>query len=155
MKKILEIIKDSIFTFGILVIIFSLLVAAIGEKILVNAQADIFIFGNAALSVSIIFELLGLAVITNLLKAFFYSDFMIKKMGRTFRHIILFILIFIVLIAMIIIFDWFSSDLLLAWILTTIAFVVSFVTSTIITELKQKKENQELQDALNKMFPKD
>ena len=146
MKKFFELFKDVLFTFGILILIFSLLALAVG-----NNAADIstlFIYGNQAISLGIIFQLLGLSLCTNMLKSFFNSNFMIKRISRTIRHILLFILIFILLVGMILFFNWFVSDEKLPWILTSIAFIISFTVSTVITELKQKKETKELQDAL-------
>lgn len=149
MKKFFEILKEIIFTFGILVTIFLILTFTIGDKI--QGVSNLFTYGKNAISVNTIFQLLILVTIVTLLKTFFSSNFMIKKISRTIRHIILFILIFILLIAMILIFDWFGYEKQKSWILTTVAFLISFTVSTVVTELKQKTENQELQDALKKL----
>lgn len=146
MKKVFELSKDILFTFGILILIFTVLALAVGKK-----AADIstlFIYGNQAISLGIIFQLLGLSLCTNMLKSFFNSNFMIKRISRTIRHILLFILVFILLVGTILFFNWFVSDEKLPWILTSVAFIISFTVSTVITELKQKKETNELQDAL-------
>lgn len=149
MKKFFEILKEIIFTFGILVTIFLILTFTIGDK--VQGVSNLFSFGKKAISVNTIFQLLILVTIVTFLKTFLSSNFMIKKISRTIRHIILFILIFILLIAMILIFDWFGYENQKPWILTTVAFLISFTVSTVVTELKQKTENQELQDALKKL----
>lgn len=149
MKKFFEILKEIIFTFGILVTIFLILTFTIGDRI--QGVSNLFTYGKNAISVNTIFQLLILVTIVTFLKTFFSSNFMIKKISRTIRHIILFILIFILLIAMILIFDWFGCENQKPWILTTVAFLISFTVSTVVTELKQKTENQELQDALKKL----
>ena len=146
MKKVFELSKDVLFTFGILILIFTVLALAVGNK-----AADIstlFMYGDKAISLGIIFQLFGLSLCVNLLKSFFNSNFMIKRISRTIRHIILFILVFILLVGMILFFNWFISDDKLPWILTSVAFIISFTVSTVITELKQKSETNELQDAL-------
>ena len=75
---------------------------------------------------------------------------MIKKLPRILRQIILFVLCFILLLIMILVCGWFSTDSKLPWLLTAIAFVLSFSCTIIITTLLEKKDDAKMNGALER-----
>ena len=77
-----------------------------------------------------------------------YSNYMIKKLPRVLRQILLFVLCFILLVFMILVCGWFSTDSKLPWLLTALAFVLSFSCTIIITTLLEKKDDDKMNSAL-------
>ena len=122
MKTIHKIINETLTTFGILIAVFAILTFFVGEE--AAGVSSLFGSGNLAVPVKSIFQLLILSFLTTIIKNIMYSNYMIKKIPRIFRHIILFILCFIVLAIMILACRWFPSDTKLPWFLTAVAFIL-------------------------------
>ena len=148
MKTIHKIINETLTTFGILIAVFAILTFFVGEE--AAGVSSLFESGNLAVPVKSIFQLLILSFLTTIIKNIMYSNYMIKKIPSIFRHIILFILCFIVLVIMILACRWFPSDIKLPWFLTAVAFILSFSSSLVITTIIEKNDNQKMNDALKR-----
>lgn len=148
MKIIQKIINETLITFGILTAIFAILTFFIGDE--AAGVSTLFTSGNFALPVKSVLQFFILSFLIALLKNFMYSNYMIKKLPRILRQIILFILCFILLVIMILVCGWFSTDSKLPWLLTALAFVLSFSCTIIITTLLEKKDDDKMNSALEK-----
>lgn len=147
MKKIFQLINETVLVFGLLMLVFFILSLAIGDS--AKEASSLFVYGSDSISLAAIFQLLMLSLCVTILNAAVNSNFMIKIMPRIPRLIILFVLIFMILVFMILKFQWFSADQQLPWVLTAIAFVFSFTASTVTVFLKEKEENKKMTEALN------
>ena len=148
MKTIQKIIDGTLTTFGMLTAIFAILTFYIGDQ--AAGISTLFESGKIALPVKSIFQFFILSFLIALLKNFMYSNYMIKKLPRVLRQIILFVLCFILLVIMILICGWFSASAKLPWLLTAIAFILSFSSSIIITTIVEKKDDENMNSALEK-----
>ena len=148
MRIIQKIINETLITFGILTAIFAILTFFIGDQ--AASVSTLFTCGNLAIPVKSIFQFFILSFLIALLKNFMYSNYMIKKLPRILRQIILFVLCFILLVIMILICGWFSASAKLPWLLTAIAFILSFSSSIIITTIVEKKDDENMNSALEK-----
>ena len=148
MKIIQKIINETLIIFGILTVIFAILTFFIGDQ--AAGISTLFESGKIALHVKAIFQFFILSFLIALLKNFMYSNYMIKKLPRVLRQIILFVLCFILLVIMILICGWFSASVKLPWLLTAIAFILSFSSSIIITTIVEKKDDENMNSALEK-----
>lgn len=148
MKIIQKIINETLIIFGILTAIFAILTFFIGDQ--AAGVSTLFTCGNLAIPVKSIFQFFILSFLIALLKNFMYSNYMIKKLPRVLRQIILFVLCFILLVIMILICGWFSASAKLPWLLTAIAFILSFSSSIIITTIVEKKDDENMNSALEK-----
>ena len=148
MKIIQKIINETLITFGILTAIFAILTFFIGDQ--AASVSTLFTCGNLAIPVKSIFQFFILSFLIALLKNFMYSNYMINKLPRVLRQIILFVLCFILLVIMILICGWFSASAKLPWLLTAIAFILSFSSSIIITTIVEKKDDENMNSALEK-----
>ena len=148
MKTIQKIIDETLVIFGMLTLVFAILTFFIGEE--AAGISSLFENGNLALPVKSVFQFFILSFLIALLKNCMYSNYMIKKLPRILRQIILFILCFILLVIMILVCGWFSTDSKLPWILTTLAFVLSFSCTIIINTLLEKKDDEKMNSALEK-----
>lgn len=148
MKTFQKIINETFITFGLLILIFAVLTFFVGNE--AANVSTLFTSGNPAIPVKSIFQFLILSFLTAIIKNFVYSNFMIKIIPRILRQIILFILIFILLVVMILVCGWFSTDSKLPWLLTALAFVLSFSCTLIITSLLKKRNDYKMNTALKK-----
>ena len=58
--------------------------------------------------------------------------------------------VFVVMIIMIIVFNWFPTDDITAWIGFIVSYAVSMLFSVIITKIRERTENAKMQEALDK-----
>lgn len=145
-KKLMDYLQKTLMTFSLLVLVFTVL--NLFMKPSAGEISILFEYCSKALSLKVICQLLLLSALFNLLAFLMNSSFLIKKISRIFRLIILFILIYVLLILMIKAFRWFPENQSLPWIYTSAAFVLSFVTTVTIDSIKEKKENEEMNEAL-------
>ena len=148
MRTIQKIINETLITFGILTAIFAILTFFVGEE--AKSVSSLFESGNLAIPVKSVFQFFVLSFLTTLLKNGMYSNYMIKKLPRVLRQIILFVLCFILLVIMILVCGWFATNSKLPWLLTAIAFVLSFSSTIIITTILEQKEDDKMNNALEK-----
>ena len=148
MRTIQKIINETLITFGILTAIFAILTVFVGEE--AKSVSSLFESGNLAIPVKSVFQFFVLSFLTTLLKNGMYSNYMIKKLPRVLRQIILFVLCFILLVIMILVCGWFATNSKLPWLLTGIAFVLSFSSTIIITTILEQKDDDKMNSALEK-----
>ena len=148
MRTIQKIINETLITFGILTAIFAILTVFVGEE--AKSVSSLFESGNLAIPVKSVFQFFVLSFLTTFLKNGMYSNYMIKKLPRVLRQIILFVLCFILLVIMILVCGWFATDSKLPWLLTGIAFVLSFSSTFIITTILEQKDDDKMNSALEK-----
>lgn len=123
--------------------------------IMANAEmieiSSIFIFGNEAISITILLQFLVLSFITAILAFLFTSAYMIQHLSLTTRLILMPVSIILCLGSTIYFFNWFPTGNLLPWILFVVSFLICFGISTAITLHKNKKADDVLNKALEEM----
>lgn len=112
--------------------------------------STIFSLGKAGVGVGTSFQFLLVAAVVVGLKFLFTTDILIKKIPLAARIIALFASVFAVIVAFIIVFDWFPADMPIAWIMFIVCFAVSCAASTLISVLFEKQENRRLEEALRR-----
>lgn len=112
--------------------------------------STIFSLGKAGVGVGTSFQFLLVAAVVVGLKFLFTTDILIKKIPLAARIIALFASVFAVIVAFIIVFDWFPADMPIAWIMFIVCFAVSCAASTLISVLFEKQENRRLEEALKR-----
>ena len=112
---------------------------------------NMFIFGNEALSITILVQFLLLSFITGILVFLFTSAYMIRFLSLTTRLILMPVSIILCLGIAIYFFEWFPNGSLLPWILFVVSFLICFGISVAITLRKNKKADDDLNKALAEM----
>lgn len=120
-----------------------------------------FLFGKEAGEVSTMFALeekgiplstvvqfLALAVIITTLQWIFFTGKFIKTLSITWRTVLMFVTIIIVIALFVAIFQWFPVNMVMPWIMFFVCFAIFATVSVIISGLKEKKENEKLQEVL-------
>ena len=147
-KTVFDYIIQTMATYGIIVVIFLVFNSIIGD----NAAdvSSLFTLGREGLSTATLLELLFLSVILTVTRTVFLSDRWIKNMPIFLRFVLSIASIMICIIFMVIIFKWFPIDDPKSWLGFVLSFIISMIISVWITRLKEKTENEKMQEALKR-----
>ncbi len=135
-------------TYGLIVLAFIIMSIVIGEK--AKDYAYLFFMGNAGLSTPILLELLFLAVMITLAQVIFLTDKWIMDMSMMIRNVLFFVSVLIVIVFMIVAFNWFPVGDMTAWLGFIISYALSMIISSLVTRLKERADNSKMQEALDK-----
>ncbi|MBE5883940.1 MAG: hypothetical protein E7291_05940 [Lachnospiraceae bacterium] len=148
-RTLLDFMSFVMRTFGICIcFLLVLTMMANAEMIEITSM---FIFGNNAISITILLQFLLLSFITSILVFLFTSAYMIRFLSLTTRLILMPVSIILCLGITIYFFDWFPAGAPLPWILFMVSFLICFGISVAITLHKNKKADDDLNKALEKM----
>ena len=147
-KTVFFYLRQTFATYGFIVLAFIIMGIVIGEK--TKGYADLFSMGNAGMSMPILLELLLLAVVITLAQVAFLTDTWIMNMSMVLRNVLFFVSVLIVIVLMIVAFNWFPVRDVTAWVGFIISYALSMFISAFITRLKERAENSKMQEALDK-----
>lgn len=147
-KTVFYYVRQAFATYGVIVLVFAIMSIVIGER--TKDYAALFSMGNAGMSMPILMELLMLAVIITLAQVVFLTDTWIMNMSIMIRNVLFFVLVLIVIVFMIVAFNWFPTRDMTAWLGFIISYALSVIISVLITRLKERAENTKMQEALDK-----
>lgn len=140
---------SQVFTiYGVTTLLLHLLCMLFGTS--AYGLSTLFSLGNTGISTATSFQFLLAASIIVGLKSVFMTDILIKKMPLAARIITLFASTFGVILTFIFVFGWFPADMLVAWIMFIICYVISCTVSTLISVVAEKQENRRLEEALKR-----
>lgn len=146
-KTIFNYIAQVFATYGIIVCIFLVFSYLIGDKTV--GYSTLFALGKEGLSMPVLCELLLLAFMITVLQVVFMTDRWIMNMPIVRRYILLFLSVFVGMIILIIVFNWFPISDVKAWAGFVISYTISMIVSVMITKYREHDENSKMQDALN------
>ena len=147
-KTVFYYVRQAFATYGVIVLVFAIMSIVIGER--TKDYAALFFMGNAGMSMPILMELLLLAVIITLAQVVFLTDTWIMNMSMMIRNVLFFVSVLIVIVFMIVAFNWFPTRDMTAWFGFIISYALSMIISALITILKERAENTKMQEALDK-----
>lgn len=117
--------------------------------------SSIFALGEKGIPLSTIIQFLVMAFIITMFRWIFFTDKLIKKLSLTFRIILMFVMVIIMIAIFAVIFQWFPVNMVKPWIMFFVCFAICATVSVIISSLKEKKENEKLQEALELLKQED
>lgn len=153
--------KNTIFDFMVhVMIVFSISVISICIFTLLFGKdakeiSSIFALGEKGIPLSTIIQFLMLAFIITMLRWIFLTDKFIKTLSLTLRIILMFIMIIVTIAIFAAIFQWFPVNMIKPWLMFFACFIICSIISVIISNLKEKKENEKLQEALELLKQED
>lgn len=148
-KSIFDYIAQILMIFGLMVVFLSVCSCLAGSE--GKEHSTLFSLGAEGMSMASLAQMLGLAILTSFIRWFFFSDRLFKRLSVLVRSIGMVVCCVAVIVAFVIMFDWFPSADILAWLLFALSFVVCFTVSLLITLSKQKHENQAMEKALQRL----
>lgn len=149
--------KNTVFDFvGQIFMIFGFSISSLMIFVYIFGQdakgySTIFLLGKEGLSLSTLAQFLLTSTMINLFRQLFLGGQIIKNMSIPIRTVCLFSSIVIMMVAFILLFDWFPVDDWLAWVLFVISFGVSSVGGFVVSYLKEKGTNKRMEEALRRM----
>ena len=147
-KSIFNYISRCFETYGILVVIFMIFSSIVGEG--AAEYTPLFSLGKQGLSLATLLELLLLAVLITVAYSIFMSDSLIKNMRVPIRTVLYLITVTACIIVMIFIFKWFPMNDVKSWAGFIICYIFSLGISVFITFMRERMENNRMQEALDK-----
>ena len=148
-KTIFDYLGQVFIVFGITTVILNILSLIFGDS--AKEVSTMFALGNDGISVSISFQFLLVSIIVVILRFLCFTDKVIKNMPMWLRIGVMYAGIIFMIVVMNLIFGWFPADAWEGWLGFVICFAACSMISTVTVLVKEKLEEQKMQDALNKI----
>lgn len=142
MKQIFVVYGFCIFTMSIFCILF-------GES--AQEFSTLFALGNKGLSIATMLQFLLLSAIIVTLRFIFFSDGLIRRVPLALRTIAMFTLVILFMVLFIYWFGWFPINMWQPWAMFFLCFGLSAGISTLLSLWKEKLENKNLEEALERL----
>lgn len=146
---IFDFLGQIIFVFGISVICLGIFCMLFGAE--AKGISTIFALGSEGLSVNTMLQFFGMSVVIPVLRWFFFADAVIKDLSILKRTIGMFVSVIVMIGIFAAVFGWFPVDEIKPWVMFLLCFTVCTVISVMITVVKERKENEKMQEALERM----
>lgn len=146
---LLDYLSQVFMIYGVTVLLLNIFCLMFGEAAM--DHSTIFSFGSSGLSVRTMLQFLLAIVITIVFRFTFMTDILIKKMPLAARIVTMFAAAFLNIMVFVIVCKWFPIDNPIAWTMFLVSFAVSCAVSTLISICKEKYENKQLSEALQKL----
>ena len=147
-KTIFTYIGETFATYGIIVFLFVLITEGIGKD--AEGYSTFFTFGNRAMSLHTLLQLLGLAVVISVCRNVLFDDRWIRSMSMLARNVLFFLIITVTIVLFVILFGWFPINDMKAWIGFFISFAVSSTVAVVLSRIRERAENDKMNRALEK-----
>lgn len=148
-KTIFDYIGQVFIIFGFSIAILNIFCIFVGE----DAQdiSTIFSMGNEGLAISTMVQFFGVSVCITSLRAFFFTDKIIKRMSVAIRSVCMLTSIVVLVVICAVMFDWFPVTMWQSWAGFFITFALCFVGSLLLMTLKERTENRKMEEALQRL----
>lgn len=152
-NTIFDFMTSVLMIFGISVISICVFTFLFGE----NAKeiSTIFALGKNGIPLTTLIQFLIMAFIITAMKWIFFTDKLIKNLSIAFRTVLMFLSIIILIVVFAALFQWFPINMAAPWIMFFICFAVFAAASIVISTLKEKSENEKMQEALERLRQED
>ena len=148
-ENIFDLLGQMIFIFGVTVACLSIFVILFGAD--ANGMSTIFALGDKGLTVATLGQFFLMSAIITVLRFLLFTDFIIKGWSIVLRTVCMFILVVIMIGTFAAYFGWFPVNEIKSWIMFFVSFFVCCTVSVTLSVWKEKKENEKLQNALERM----
>lgn len=152
-NTIFDFMVNVMVVFGISIISICLFTFLFGKG--AEGLSTIFALGEKGIPLSTIIQFLVMAFIITALRWIFFTDKLIKTLSLILRIILMFTTVIIMVAVFAAVFQWFPVNMVRPWIMFFICFAVCATVSVVISILKEKKENEKLQEALDLLKKED
>ncbi len=148
-KTIFDYLGQVLTIFGATMIILHIFSMLFGES--AKEISTLFALGNEGLATETALQFLLVSVLVVIYRVIFFTDKVIKYMSVTVRTGLMYGVIICTIVIMNIIFGWFPADMWEAWLGFIVSFGVCSAVSTLTVLIKDKMENDKMQDALERL----
>lgn len=152
-KTIFDYAGQVFITYGFSIVALNLFCVLVGEY--AQDVSSIYSLGKEGLSTATMVQFFAVSICITGLRAFFFTDRMIKQMSITVRTVCMMLSIIALIVLCAAVFGWFPIGMWQAWTGFFITFTLCFVCSMFLTRLKEKTENRKMEEALRRLKEKD
>lgn len=147
--SIFDLLGQMIFIFGVTVTCLSIFVILFGAD--AEGMSTIFALGDRGLAVATLGQFFLMSAIITLLRFVLFTDYIISGWSLLGRTICMFVLVVIMIGTFAACFGWFPVNEVKSWIMFFVSFFVCCTISVTLSVWKEKKENEKMQEALERM----
>nr|MBQ8251811.1 DUF3021 family protein [Lachnospiraceae bacterium] len=147
--NVFDLLGQMFFIFGVTVTCLSMFAILFGAD--AEGMSTIFALADRGLSVATLGQFLLMSAIIPCLRFVFFTDFIIREWPLLARTISMFGFVVILIGIFAAGFGWFPVNDAKAWIMFFVSFFVSCTISVTLSAWKEKKENQKMQEALERL----
>lgn len=126
--------------------IFCLLVGESAKEI-----SPLYALGSEGITISILMQFLAVSALIVAWQFLFFTDKIIKNLSQAKRMIAMFAAIALTIVVFVLIFDWFPVAMWEPWVCFFVCYGICGGISTGIVMLRNKLENEKMQDALQRI----
>lgn len=148
-KTIFDYLGQVLTIFGATMIILHIFSLVFGES--AKGISSLFALGNEGLSTATALQFLLVSMLVVIYRIVFFTDKVIKNMPVAVRTGMMYAAIICTIVIFNAIFGWFPADMWEAWIGFFVSFGVCSVVSTLTVLIKDKVENDKMQNALERL----
>lgn len=151
-KDIFDFASTAALIFGFTIIWLIIVCVLTGEMAV--GYSSIFSLGSTGFSIATLLQFLLVSVLISMWKFLFFTDLIIINASMTVRTIGMFSAVVLTIAICVCAFDWFPVTEPLPWIMFFVCFGISAAVSTGLSSVKEKRENEKMEEALQKMKDK-
>lgn len=148
-KTIFDYLGQVLMIFGATMIILHIFSQLFGDG--AKEVSTLFALGSEGLSTATALQFLLVSVLVVAYRFFFFTDRIIKNMSVAVRTGLMYVMIIFTIVIFNALFGWFPTDMWEAWLGFFVSFGVCSVVSTLTVLIKDKLENDKMQDALERL----
>lgn len=152
-KTIFNYLAQVMIVFGFAMLVMNVFCLVFGNS--AKDFSSMFELGSQGIPAKIAFQFLLVSALIIGLRSIFFTDMLIKKMPIWLRTICMLVSVVIIIAAFIIAFHWFPVNMWQPWAMFFICFGSSFLGSYFIMAIKEKEENRQMEEALQRLKEKE
>ena len=147
-KTIFSYISQVFATYGVIIAIFIMLGCTVGEESV--DYSTLFEYGNQGFSRATLIQLFAVSIVVSIGQILFLTDKWIKNLSILIRSALFFAAVILAITIFIIVFEWFPIEDPKAWICFLLSFSGCSFIGVVIGILREKLENEKMNQALKK-----
>ncbi len=135
--------------FGITMIVMMGLTFLFGES--AQEISTMFLLGSGGITLATMGQFFLVSVLSTVYRAFFFSNFIFKKMSTFIRTICMVSAVVLTIAVFVLLFDWFPVNMWQPWAMFLLCFGLCFVVSMGVMFLKTNMENKKMEEGLERI----
>jgi hypothetical protein len=148
-KTIFDHVANIMVTFGVSVVVLLFFCGVFGDD--AKEMSSMFQLGSKGLAIETLLQYLGISVVIEVIRSFYFSDKFIKNASNTLRSGGMVLTIIVAVVLFIIAFDWFPVNKGLPWVMFFISFFICFSIGVWVSSIQEKLENKQMEEGLERL----
>lgn len=148
-RTVFDYLAQVLIVFGFAVLTLNIFCLIFGNS--AEEFSNMFALGNQGIPAQIVFQFLGVSFLLVGVRFLFFTDIVIKKMPIWLRTACMLTVIVMIIAVFVIVFDWFPANMWQPWVMFFICFILSFLGSYFVMTVREKVENNRMDEALQRL----